>query len=78
MGLTLTAGYGATVQWPLDALVLLSLRLRNAVPPAAVLNCLGLSAGLRPKRTIRMVLWTAEEPGGVGASQYFERHKVSR
>ncbi|XP_062395588.1 carboxypeptidase Q-like [Sardina pilchardus] len=31
--------------------------------------------GLRPKRTIRMVLWTAEEPGGVGASQYFERHK---
>ncbi|XP_042560657.1 carboxypeptidase Q-like [Clupea harengus] len=31
--------------------------------------------GLRPKRTIRMVLWTAEEQGGVGASQYFERHK---
>lgn len=33
--------------------------------------------GLRPKRTIRMVLWTAEEPGGVGASQYFERHKAN-
>ncbi|XP_007886084.2 carboxypeptidase Q isoform X2 [Callorhinchus milii] len=31
---------------------------------------------LRPKRTIRLVLWTAEEPGGVGASQYYESHKA--
>ncbi|XP_053323174.1 carboxypeptidase Q [Spea bombifrons] len=31
--------------------------------------------GLRPKRTIRLVLWTGEEQGGVGAGQYYERHK---
>ncbi|XP_030638236.1 carboxypeptidase Q [Chanos chanos] len=33
--------------------------------------------GLRPKRTLRTVLWTAEEPGGVGASQYYQYHKVN-
>ncbi|XP_078543116.1 carboxypeptidase Q isoform X1 [Lissotriton helveticus] len=33
--------------------------------------------GLRPKRTLRLVLWTGEEQGGVGARQYFERHKVN-
>lgn len=32
--------------------------------------------GLRPKRTLRLVLWTAEEQGGIGASQYYEQHKV--
>ena len=31
--------------------------------------------GLRPKRTLRMVLWTDEEDGGVGAEQYYEQHK---
>ncbi|KAM4705970.1 carboxypeptidase Q [Rhinophrynus dorsalis] len=31
--------------------------------------------GLRPKRTIRLVLWTGEEQGGVGASQYYDLHK---
>ncbi|KAL5008385.1 hypothetical protein ScPMuIL_013966 [Solemya velum] len=31
--------------------------------------------GLRPKRTLRMVLWTAEEQGGVGGRAYYERHK---
>ncbi|XP_075069941.1 carboxypeptidase Q [Mixophyes fleayi] len=31
--------------------------------------------GLRPKRTIRLVLWTGEEQGGVGAEQYYQRHK---
>ncbi|XP_071097639.1 carboxypeptidase Q-like [Haliotis cracherodii] len=31
--------------------------------------------GLRPKRTMRMVMWTAEEPGHVGAIQYWQRHK---
>lgn len=34
------------------------------------------SPGLRPKRTLRTVLWSAEEPGGVGAAQYFQQHKV--
>lgn len=33
--------------------------------------------GLRPKRTLRAVMWSAEEPGGVGAAQYFERHKAN-
>ncbi|KAJ8415744.1 hypothetical protein AAFF_G00403010 [Aldrovandia affinis] len=33
--------------------------------------------GLRPKRTVRAVLWSAEEPGGVGAKQYYERHKAN-
>lgn len=32
--------------------------------------------GLRPKRTLRMVLWTAEEFGGVGAQAYYDQHKV--
>ena len=30
---------------------------------------------LKPKRTIRMVLWTAEEEGLIGAKQYYNRHK---
>ncbi|XP_054636646.1 carboxypeptidase Q-like isoform X5 [Dunckerocampus dactyliophorus] len=33
--------------------------------------------GLRPRRTMRTVLWTGEEAGGVGAQQYFNRHKVN-
>lgn len=33
--------------------------------------------GLRPRRTLRTVLWTAEEQGGVGAQQYYELHKVN-
>ena len=32
---------------------------------------------LKPKRTMRMVLWTAEEEGLVGAKQYYHRHKGS-
>ncbi|XP_063183312.1 carboxypeptidase Q isoform X1 [Chroicocephalus ridibundus] len=31
--------------------------------------------GLRPKRTLRLVLWTAEEQGGIGAQQYYQLHK---
>eukprot|EP01062_Namystynia_karyoxenos_P067208 TRINITY_DN61104_c0_g1_i1.p1 TRINITY_DN61104_c0_g1~~TRINITY_DN61104_c0_g1_i1.p1 ORF type:complete len:570 (+),score=165.13 TRINITY_DN61104_c0_g1_i1:88-1797(+) len=30
--------------------------------------------GLRPKRTIRIIGWTAEEVGGQGADQYFKDH----
>ncbi|XP_012499114.1 PREDICTED: carboxypeptidase Q [Propithecus coquereli] len=33
--------------------------------------------GLRPKRTLRLVLWTAEEQGGIGAYQYYQLHKVN-
>ncbi|CAL8355103.1 unnamed protein product [Arctogadus glacialis] len=33
--------------------------------------------GLRPRRTLRAVLWTAEEQGGVGAQQYYQRHKAN-
>uniref|UniRef100_F6PX15 Carboxypeptidase Q n=1 Tax=Monodelphis domestica TaxID=13616 RepID=F6PX15_MONDO len=33
--------------------------------------------GLRPKRTLRLVLWTAEEQGGVGSLQYYQLHKGS-
>lgn len=32
--------------------------------------------GLRPRRTLRTVLWTAEEQGGVEAQQYYNLHKV--
>ncbi|XP_048733774.1 carboxypeptidase Q-like isoform X2 [Ostrea edulis] len=31
--------------------------------------------GLKPKRTVRMVLWTAEEEGAYGAQQYYKKHK---
>lgn len=31
--------------------------------------------GLRPRRTIRSILWTAEEQGIVGAQEYMARHK---
>ncbi|XP_031985828.1 carboxypeptidase Q [Corvus moneduloides] len=31
--------------------------------------------GLRPKRTLRLVLWTGEEQGGIGAKQYYQLHK---
>ncbi|XP_077732290.1 carboxypeptidase Q isoform X1 [Canis aureus] len=33
--------------------------------------------GLRPKRTLRLVLWTAEEQGGVGAFQYYLLHQAN-
>ena len=33
--------------------------------------------GLRPKRTLRLVMWTDEENGGVGSQQYFQLHKVN-
>ncbi|MCI4374424.1 hypothetical protein PGIGA_G00006120 [Pangasianodon gigas] len=33
--------------------------------------------GLRPKRTLRAVLWSAEEAGGVGAMQYYQQHKAN-
>uniref|UniRef100_A0AAV2MFG5 Uncharacterized protein n=1 Tax=Knipowitschia caucasica TaxID=637954 RepID=A0AAV2MFG5_KNICA len=33
--------------------------------------------GLRPRRTLRTVLWTGEEQGGVGAQQYYNLHKVN-
>ncbi|XP_034031089.1 carboxypeptidase Q-like [Thalassophryne amazonica] len=33
--------------------------------------------GLHPRRTLRTVLWTGEEPGGVGAQQYYNLHKVN-
>ncbi|KAL1473826.1 hypothetical protein MTO96_038445 [Rhipicephalus appendiculatus] len=34
--------------------------------------------GLRPRRTIRSVLWTAEEVGTMGAEQYFADHADER
>eukprot|EP01065_Artemidia_motanka_P029752 TRINITY_DN35835_c0_g1_i1.p1 TRINITY_DN35835_c0_g1~~TRINITY_DN35835_c0_g1_i1.p1 ORF type:complete len:569 (+),score=216.06 TRINITY_DN35835_c0_g1_i1:66-1772(+) len=33
---------------------------------------------LRPKRTIRIIGWTAEEVGGQGAYQYFDDHKKDK
>nr|XP_012136205.1 PREDICTED: carboxypeptidase Q-like isoform X2 [Megachile rotundata] len=30
----------------------------------------------RPKRTVRMIMWTAEEPGIIGANQYIKAHKA--
>ncbi|KFO35252.1 Plasma glutamate carboxypeptidase [Fukomys damarensis] len=39
--------------------------------------CFLIVEGLRPKRTLRLVLWTAEEQGGVGAFQYFQLHKIN-
>lgn len=31
--------------------------------------------GLRPKRTLRVILWTCEEMGLIGAISYFNKHK---
>jgi carboxypeptidase Q len=31
--------------------------------------------GLRPRRTIRLVMWSCEEFGGIGAGQYFQAHQ---
>ncbi|KAL3874665.1 hypothetical protein ACJMK2_037646 [Sinanodonta woodiana] len=33
--------------------------------------------GLRPKRTLRAVLWTGEEQGLVGSQAYYEAHKIN-
>ncbi|KAL6054335.1 Carboxypeptidase Q [Balamuthia mandrillaris] len=30
---------------------------------------------MRPKRTVRLVMWTCEEFGGVGSHQYFQQHQ---
>lgn len=32
--------------------------------------------GLKPKRTMRLVMWTDEEAGGVGSQQYYQQHKT--
>eukprot|EP00162_Nutomonas_longa_P010665 comp20074_c0_seq1/m.39452 comp20074_c0_seq1/g.39452 ORF comp20074_c0_seq1/g.39452 comp20074_c0_seq1/m.39452 type:complete len:457 (-) comp20074_c0_seq1:38-1408(-) len=32
------------------------------------------SAGLKPKRTIRLIGWVCEEFGGIGAQQYYNQH----
>lgn len=32
---------------------------------------------LRPKRTVRVVLWTGEEVGLIGSQQYYNAHKVN-
>lgn len=32
------------------------------------------AANLRPRRTIRVVMWTSEENGGAGADTYFDNH----
>ena len=32
--------------------------------------------GLKPKRTMRLVMWTAEEPGVKGGDQYYQTNKV--
>ena len=31
--------------------------------------------GLRPRRTLRLVLWTAEEIGVLGGNEYWRRHQ---
>ena len=31
--------------------------------------------GLTPKRTVRLIMWSDEEDGGVGSDQYYEKHK---
>ena len=33
--------------------------------------------GLKPKRTLRLVMWTDEEAGGVGSMGYYNAHKVN-
>lgn len=33
--------------------------------------------GLRPKRTIRSILWTSEEQGIIGAQSYMEKHRAT-
>ncbi|XP_072590358.1 carboxypeptidase Q isoform X2 [Vulpes vulpes] len=40
-------------------------------------RCASVLTGLRPKRTLRLVLWTAEEQGGVGAFQYYLLHQAN-
>ncbi len=36
------------------------------------------SLGLKPRRTIRVVLWTDEERGGAGANAYAAKHQLER
>lgn len=37
-----------------------------------------IKLGLKPKRTIRMILYTAEEIGALGGISYYEEHKQEK
>ena len=52
--------------------------LDNAAGSAAVLETARAikALGLKPRRTIRFVLWTGEEEGMVGSIAYVERHRA--
>ena len=52
--------------------------LDNAAGSAAVLEAARAfrALGLKPRRTIRFVLWTGEEEGMVGSIAYVERHRA--
>ena len=49
----------------------------GAVVAMAVLRVLE-ALELQPRRTLRLVLWTAEEIGALGAKSYAERHADER
>jgi carboxypeptidase Q len=36
-----------------------------------------LQLGMRPTRTLRVVMWSCEEFGGIGAQQYFDQHRAT-
>lgn len=52
----------------------------NAAGSAVVLEAARIlkAAGLRPRRTIRVALWTGEEQGLLGSRAYVERHFAER
>ncbi len=52
----------------------------NAAGVAAVMEAMRIlkASGVRPRRTIRVALWTGEEQGLLGSSAYIEKHFAKR
>ncbi len=69
-------GAGAVISWQvLSAMVGVLVWLSSWFLITILLVLLQRQLNLRPRRTLRVVMWSCEEFGGIGSQQYFDAHK---